>query len=383
VSEYQFYHFQVIDQPLNERQMQELRNISTRADITPTSFVNHYNWGDLKANSRDLMWRYFDAHVYTANWGTHRLMLKIPRDLIDLDLAEQYCAEYFDIYVNKEHVILDFVSEDEAHAYDDMEEVGGWMASLLPLRDAIMQGDLRTLYLGWLANVREEDDTEEPPLPPGMSQLSGPLQTFARFMRIDEHLLQAAAQGDAPLLPDEPSAKEMAAWVSGLAASEKDDVLLALLAAKTESRHVIGQLRHRFYKDWRRSHPMPGTSSSRRTADEVWQIRERLAAEEKCRQMEQAARERAERERKAAEQRKQHLDSLALRQASVWEEVTSLLTASKQDNYDAAVRLLGDLRDLATNPVRLAAWQARVAEFRQRYSRRPSLMQRFDKAGFP
>jgi hypothetical protein len=102
VSEYQFYHFQAIDQPLNEQQMQALRDISTRADITPTSFVNHYNWGHLKANPRDLVRQYFDAYVYTANWGTHRFMLKIPRDLIDLDLAEQYCAEYFDIYISKD-----------------------------------------------------------------------------------------------------------------------------------------------------------------------------------------------------------------------------------------------------------------------------------------
>jgi len=383
VSEYQLYHFQAIDQPLNEQQMQELREISTRADITPTSFVNHYNWGNLKANPRDLVRQYFDAYVYTANWGTHRFMLKIPRDLIDLDLAEQYCAEYFDIYVSKEYAILDFVSEDEGYGYDYVEEDGGWMASLLPLRDAIMQGDLRALYLGWLANVREEDDAEEPPLPPGMSQFSGSLQTFVRFMRIDEHLVQAATQGDAQPPPEELSNDEMAAWVSSLAVSEKDDVLLTLLAAKTESRNVIGRLRQQFYKDWRQSHPTPGASLSRRTADELWQIRERLAETEKRRQREQAAKERAERERKAAAQRKQYLDSLYLRQASVWEEVTSLLTVSQQDNYDAAVRLLGDLRDLATNPVRLAEWQTRVAEFRQRYSRRPSLMQRFDKAGFP
>jgi hypothetical protein len=87
MSEYQYYHFQAIDQPLSERQMQELRDISTRAEITPTSFINTYNWGDLKADPRQLMRQYFDAHVYVANWGTQRLMLKIPRDLIDVDIA--------------------------------------------------------------------------------------------------------------------------------------------------------------------------------------------------------------------------------------------------------------------------------------------------------
>ncbi len=42
MSEYQYYHFQAIDQPLSRQQMQELRAISTRAEITPTSFINTY-----------------------------------------------------------------------------------------------------------------------------------------------------------------------------------------------------------------------------------------------------------------------------------------------------------------------------------------------------
>jgi hypothetical protein len=29
----------------------------------------------------------------------------------------------------------------------------GWMARLMPLRDELLRGDLRALYLGWLAGV--------------------------------------------------------------------------------------------------------------------------------------------------------------------------------------------------------------------------------------
>lgn len=42
MSEYQYYEFQGIDRPLTEKQMAELRAISTRARIMPTSFVNEY-----------------------------------------------------------------------------------------------------------------------------------------------------------------------------------------------------------------------------------------------------------------------------------------------------------------------------------------------------
>ncbi len=40
MSEYQYFEFQAIDRPLNKKEMAELRSYSTRARITPTSFIN-------------------------------------------------------------------------------------------------------------------------------------------------------------------------------------------------------------------------------------------------------------------------------------------------------------------------------------------------------
>ncbi|MBM3335361.1 hypothetical protein FJY63_11930 [Candidatus Sumerlaeota bacterium] len=48
MSEYQYYEFQAIDRPLGEREMDQLRALSSRAEITPTSFTNTYNWGGFK-----------------------------------------------------------------------------------------------------------------------------------------------------------------------------------------------------------------------------------------------------------------------------------------------------------------------------------------------
>ena len=50
MSEYQYYEFLALDRPLTSDEMQELRAFSTRARITPTSFINEYNWGDLRAS---------------------------------------------------------------------------------------------------------------------------------------------------------------------------------------------------------------------------------------------------------------------------------------------------------------------------------------------
>ena len=61
----------------------------------------------------------------------------------------------------------------------------------MPLRDAILRGDLRAPYLAWLhaaqritGGVFEDEesvDPIEPPLPPGLKQLDGPLQALIEF----------------------------------------------------------------------------------------------------------------------------------------------------------------------------------------------------------
>jgi hypothetical protein len=66
VSEYQYYEFRTIDRPLSETEVDALGAISTRAEITSTSFTNNYEWGDLKADPLKLLAKYFDAFVYVA-----------------------------------------------------------------------------------------------------------------------------------------------------------------------------------------------------------------------------------------------------------------------------------------------------------------------------
>ena len=78
MSEYQYYEFVAIDRPLTRAEMAQLRSRSTRATITPSSFINEYHWGDLKGDPADWMRRYFDAFVYVANGCSCRLPPRVP-----------------------------------------------------------------------------------------------------------------------------------------------------------------------------------------------------------------------------------------------------------------------------------------------------------------
>lgn len=104
-----YYEFRTIDEPLTEQQQQELREISSRAEITSTSFVNEYNWGDLKAKPRRLVEEYFDAHLHITSYGIRNVMFRLPRGMLDVECARKYeHSDCLQIGETKTHHIVEF-----------------------------------------------------------------------------------------------------------------------------------------------------------------------------------------------------------------------------------------------------------------------------------
>ncbi len=391
MSEYQYYEFRAIDRPLNQREMDELRALSTRAEIRPTSFTNTYHWGDFKGNPATLMDRYFDAFVYVANWGTHRLMFRIPRRFLDVEAASAYCdGEVLSLKAKKEHAVLEFSSEDESG--DEWTAGEHWMPSLISLRAELMRGDTRALYLGWLASLRsrgwddgdgwdeedvEDDERLEPPVPPGLAKLSAPLRALAEFLRVDDELIEAAAASSSGEPPAEPSRAELARWVKGLPTVDKDAYLTRFLAEEGDL-PLRAELSKRFREATVPKGARPEPNSQRRTVAQLLAARDALVKEKNRKAAEQAARERARREREQAEARAKYLDDLARREPATWREVDDLIATKRPKDYDRAVTLLVDLRDLAGRSGRTAEAEARILGLRERHSNKPSLLKRFD-----
>lgn len=391
MSEYQYYEFRAIDRPLSQKEMGELRALSTRAEITPTSFTNTYHWGDFKGNPATLMDRYFDAFVYVANWGTHRLMFRIPRRFLDAEAASTYCdGETLSLKAKKEHIVLEFSSSDEEG--DEWTEGEHWMSSLISLRAELMRGDSRALYLGWLASLRSRgwddedgwdeedpdgDDRLEPPVPPGLAQLSAPLRALATFLRVDDELIEAAASGSVGEPPAEPSRPELARWIKGLPASDKDAYLLRFLGEEGDL-VLRAELSQRFREATVPKGARPTPDAGRRTVAQLLAARDALVEEKTRKAAERAARERARREREQAAARAKYLDELGRREPATWREVEELIATKRPKDYDRAVGLLVDLRDLAERSGRTAEAEARIQGLRQCHSNKPSLLKRFD-----
>ena len=198
MSEYQYYDFRALDRPLTPRQQSALRALSSRAEITSTSFTNSYDFGDFRGEPLQLVQRYFDAFLYLANWGTRELMFRVPaKDLPAPSILRSYLSTSTSAAAwfrrSGANVVFGFRSDDED---GDWETDGaGELASIVPVRFAMAAGDRRPLYLGWLLRVQADDvaaDAPEPDVPAGFNRLSAGLTAMIEFLRIDGDLLAAA-----------------------------------------------------------------------------------------------------------------------------------------------------------------------------------------------
>src|SRR5262249_4601558 len=150
---------------------------------------------------------------------------------------------------------------------EDFEEGEGWLASLIPLRSDLLTGDLRSLYLGWLAGVQNDavDEAEpEPPVPAGLRQLSAPLRRLIDFLRLDSNLFKIAAAVSGEWLPSGPGTEEIAAWVAELALEEKNGLLVRLMQG--EGIPVAGDLLRLFREEQARKQIEGGRDKAPRVA---------------------------------------------------------------------------------------------------------------------
>lgn len=375
VSEYQYYEFIAIDHPLTAAQQDELRAVSTRGRISSSSFVNDYQWGDLKADPRDWMERYFDAFLYLANWGTRRITLRLPIEALSPETIAAYCVgDSAHAWTTDTHVVIDVCSEDEDG--EEWWEQEGVLASVVPARAELATGDHRLLYLAWLLCVQNgelDDDEVEPAVPPGLESLSGSLGAFADFLRLDGDLLVVAAEASAPLMRKAASKQALSRWVKAMPQADKDEVVLRLM--RGDEVHLRSELLRRF------SGPVDGASPGLRTAGA---LREEAEARRDGRgrdERDRATVERERREKAAAAARETRLNTLAGRQEEAWRQVDALIDAKRPNEYDAAVDLLNDLRTVAERKRDVPSFLQRVQSLRESHARKASLLERLDRNG--
>src|SRR3989454_8362696 len=185
MSEYQRYEFMTIDRPLTREQLDAVNALSSHIEASSTHALIEYHWGDFKHDPIDVLHKFFDGFLYWANWGSPQLALRFPHGILPVDLIDGYDLDDFVTFTQyPDYDILDI-------HFGEMEGPDEWidydLGSLIAIRDELMEGDLRALYIIWLASQRmrgsedEEEDEEPssvPPVPPALGTLTSAPQAL-------------------------------------------------------------------------------------------------------------------------------------------------------------------------------------------------------------
>ena len=379
MSEYQYFEFLAIDRPLSAREMDHLRAISTRARITPVSFVNEYNWGSLKADPSEFMRLFFDAHVYLANWGEALFMVRLPLEAIDEKTLEPFCTtSHLTVEKLPNHWLLTWSLLGETEEYDpfDFVEETGWMARLAPVREELLRGDLRSLAIGWLRAVTTGEagaDAWEPAAVNGLQEWTGAQRALAEFLDVDKDLLAGAGMDSLPRQSAEADETVFDAWLDQLSQPEARQYLRQLLSG--QGARAEREVKRRF-ATWQAMRG-PVEQGRRRTVADLRQLAERAREQ---RMLEEAgARREAEAVRKKL--RDFRLAQLALDFPQAWKSVQAEAGKGHASAYDAACRQLVDLRDAYDQQALSASFQAEFRLFLNEHRRRKALVTRLAKAG--
>ena len=369
MSEYQYYEWQTVDRLLTESEQEAVRKLSSHIEVSSSRAVVTYAWGDFKHDPRNVLARFFDAHLYLANWGSRRLLFRFPPGLVSRDAIELYCVS--------DRITFATVSGFEVLSLDLSEEEGGdWiegkgsLSGLLVLRNDLIQGDYRSLYLAWLKSMSVQDEyrlrerksgESKPPVPAGLKQLSPALKLFVKQFDVPACLADAAAEHSAELA--EPEETDFRPLVAQLKREECDGFLCRFAQGDAS---VGTELKKRLLSLVQRP---PAAPEECLAFDELIKRAEAIEADRK--------------ERRKQEARKKHeaeMKDLAGHESEIWRQVVERVDTKQSKGYDDAVLLLKKLAQLAEFSGAQSEFRRRVGDLCDRFSRLSGFTSRVQKA---
>src|SRR5713101_8099319 len=376
MSEYQRYEFMTIDRPLTRVQLDAVNTLSSHIEASSTYALIEYHWGDFKHDPIKVLHKFFDGFLYWANWGSPQLAFRFPHGILPDDLIDGYDLDDFVTFTKyRDYDILDI-------HFGEMEAPDEWinyeLGSLIAMRDELMEGDLRALYIVWLAGqimmegYDEEDDEEEdyeisvPPVPPAFGKLTEAQQALAELLRVPQELLVATARHSKAAASS--TGDDVAAWVKLLSPERQNEYLVRLAHNEPGlSRLLVKELRE-LGQDKTRVRPSTGEHVTYA----------KLLAESK------AIKAQLEREKREQEQmaRQRHLQDIHDHQDDYWRQVDQAVTRGTGSGYEEAVRLLVELREAAGQFKETQEFQEHFRAWVRPHLRRPAFIKRLQDRKF-
>jgi hypothetical protein len=376
MSEYQYHEWQTVDRVLTPEEQAEVESLSSHIEVGSSRAVVTYHWSDFRHDPKRVLLDYFDAYFYLANWGTLRLMFRFPKGLIgEAAIAPYLLEEFVSFEIHGGYQVLDLEF--------NLENSEGWMeaesglSGFVRLRDELIEGDHRLLYLTWLKAMTISaggvDDhgyeipysENEPSVPPGLKKLSPSLKHFVDVFELDPFLVEAAAEAsESPTASARINYHEL---VPRLSREESEAFLVDLAKGMSGVAPALRKRLSAFLPEQKRTR-----KKFPRTLQQLLQRAEEL--------------EQAEHKRRVEVARKKHIaemEALAAREEQAWREVDHLLDQCPRiaSVYDDATARLMKLKQLSEFQRTEHIFQRRVQSLAEKYANRQALIRRWKHQG--
>lgn len=349
MSEYQIVKFRAVDRPLTDKQMQYMDQQSSRAEYNKWQFEVEYHYSSFRGNVDGMLRNGYDIYLNYGSYHGCEVRIRLPNGLpFEKSTYTQYISDealqWTPDKTGKAGIlrIAPYIEE----AYDEaVWEFNDYMDALVTVREMLINGDPRALYLLWLCHaqytIEIAEETLEPPIPHGMDKIPNRATELLSFFDVDPLLIAAAAKGIPSFDAHQSKNDSVKKWLATIADSRRTEIIQRLLVEdpsvlKAELLSEIAESQHA--EIWPFTQPQ---RTLQQLVDNCHTLRKK---EDEKRQRQAAARAKREAE-KAEKQRQARMAKMKADPQSWLEEASLLVKQRGTDNYREAASILADLRE--------------------------------------
>ena len=375
MSEYQYYEFYSIDKELTRQERAEIDSFSSRSSTTSRGAVFSYNYGDFKYDVESVLLKYFDFFLYMANWGDRRIMFKFPIEIVNYEKMQQYIcsidAGYSDngirIFKKSGFVIADISLTDEDIAYW-IEDEGIISTDLIGLRQDIIEGDYRALFILWLHSKSlelaydEVDDTSEiskEMIPPNLGNLNLKLERLIDLFNVDIDWIVGASKYSSQSKSEKIDFLEM---VENLPEKIKDDYLVRMMKGEVNLKIKLKKELEEIF----------GVSIQRKQG--------KVSLEEFLKSAKEAKANRIALDKAEAEKNRiRKLNNLEKNKEKILQEIDSLIERGTGKSYEDALYIILDIKELAIHKNEVEEFKKWIETVKHTARKKPAMLKRIQK----
>lgn len=348
MSEYQFVSFRAIDRPLTDLQLKFMNRQSSRAEFTRWEYKVEYHYSSFRGDVEGMLGNGYDIFLNYTNYGDREIRIRLPRGL---PFSPDLWPSYFD------GDGLEWTADKRgpggvlriAPPFEEASEATGefddYLDASAKLRELLIVGDLRALFVAWLCNATafgEGDATLlEPPVPHGLGTFPKGVTALLEFFDVDPLLIEAAATGVPAFDPRSSRREALGSWLNSITESRRREIIQRLVleepvALKAE---LLAEIR-----DSERVAAWPVTAPAR-TVAQLLELGDQLRRKQEERQKQLSAAKQRRQATKAEQERQTRMAAMKADPDHWLQRSIQLIDERGTVNYREAAQLIADLRE--------------------------------------